>query len=258
MERSVYVNIETWHASIPGLNPDFSRRIFICMPDMYTEEEESLPVMYMFDGQNLFYDEDAAYGHSWELASFVEQYNPGCILVGIESSPFGNERLCEYSPFTHHTPDLGLIRGVANTTLNWLIHELKPQIDARFNTFSDRENTYLGGSSMGGLISLYGVAARNDVFSRAACLSPSLWVHPEKSRRMLKVAGILPHTRVYMDYGSEEMSNHAATFGALLDCTRILLEKDVDLTFRIDPYGDHSESSWASRVPVMMQCLGLI
>ncbi|MBQ7486357.1 MAG: alpha/beta hydrolase [Clostridia bacterium] len=250
--------IEKWQMAIPELRPDFERRIYICTPPGYDTSDESYPVMYLFDGQNLFFDEDASFGTSWNLAEFVECNDPGCILVGIESSPFGNERLEEYSPFTHTTPELGHIFGVARTTMNWLLRTLKPAIDDAFRTISDRDHTYIGGSSMGGLISLYAITAYNEMFSRAVCLSPSLWVHPEKVRHMISSAKLAEHTRIYLDYGSEELPNHAATYHALLDSVQLFLNRSVDLTFRIEPYGDHSEASWAQRVPVFMRCLDLV
>ncbi|MBQ8095280.1 MAG: alpha/beta hydrolase [Clostridia bacterium] len=250
--------IEQWLFSTEELHPDFRRRVYICTPPSYsTNPDTYYPVLYLFDGQNLFYDRDASFGKSWNLAEYVEKSDPECILVGIESNPFGNERLSEYSPFTHNTPELGYIHGTARTTISWLLNELKPAIDESFRSMPDRDHTFIGGSSMGGLISLFGITAYNSEFSRALCLSPSLWVNPDKVRQMISNSKIEPHTLVYMDYGSEEMSNHAATFDALLECTRLLLNRDVDLTFRIEPYGDHSEASWEKRVPIFMRCLGL-
>ena len=244
--------------AIPELRPDFERRIYICTPSGYDTSAARYPVMYLFDGQNLFYDEDASFGTSWNIDKFTRYNDPGCIIVGIESNPYGNERLEEYSPFTHQSPELGYIRGVARTTMIWLLDTLKPAVDEAFRTIPDRDHTYIGGSSMGGLISLYAVTAYNEVFSRAVCLSPSLWVHPGKVRHMISKAKPAPHTQIYMDYGTEEMSNHEATYNALLACARLLLDRGVDLTFRIEPFGNHSEASWAQRVPVFMRCLDLV
>ena len=66
-----------------------------------------------------------------------------------------------------------------------------------------------------------------------------------------------PDTCIYMDYGSKEMDNHFASSGALLSCANILLAKQVNLTLRIVPDGDHSEASWEKQIPIFMEILGL-
>ena len=106
------------------------------------------------------------------------------------------------------------------------------------------------------LMSLFAATHYSEVFGAAACLSPSLWVHPEKSRRMIRTGGFPPHTLIYMDYGAEEMANHPDNYRALTGAARELLARDCDLTFRIVPGGTHSEASWAQCVPVFLRCLG--
>ena len=84
----------------------------------------------------------------------------------------------EYSPYRFDDPNYGHFDGKGKDTLNWFVHEFKPYIDSQYRTLPDRAHTFIGGSSMGGLMSLYALLAYNDVFSRAAALSPSLWVAP--------------------------------------------------------------------------------
>lgn len=250
--------IEQWHMPVSGLRPDFNRRIYICQPFGYDEQpEKCYPVFYLFDGQNLFFDEDACFGKSWNLGRFMEESRAECILVGIESSPFGNDRLCEYSPFSYTEEELGTIDKRGDKTIQFILDELKPRIDSCYRTIPDREHTYIGGSSMGGLISLYAVTAYNAFFSKALCLSPSLWVHPKKVRKMLRKTSPQPHTQIYMDYGSEELGNHEHNREALIETASLLLNLGVDLTFRIEPYGTHSEASWEQRIPIFMRCLGI-
>ena len=109
---------------------------------------------------------------------------------------------------------------------------------------------------MGGLMSLYAATAFNSVFGKAVCLSPSLWLGAGKVRRIIRQAEISPDTLIYMDYGGQEMANHAANLSALTSCTSALLQKGVDLTFRIATGGTHSEASWERQIPVFMKCLG--
>ena len=179
------------------------------------------------------------------------------IVVAVECNHEGNERLKEYSPFSYANSSLGAIRGKGPTYMDWMVHVLKPEIDARYRTMPDREHTILCGSSMGGLMALYGAVAYNDVFQRAACLSPSVWVSPEKVRRMISGADMQSDTCIYMDYGSVEIYNHDCNLNGLISVTDLLLKRQVNLTFRIIPGGTHCEASWEQQIPIFMDCLGI-
>ena len=250
--------ITKWELSIPRLSPELSRTAYLYLPEMYDEEPDMrFPVLYMFDGQNVFFDEDASFGKSWGLYDFLTEAAPPLIVAAVSCNPVGDGRLIEYSPFSHTTSRLGVINARGRTMMNWLVHDFKPQIDAMARTLPDRENTLIAGSSMGGLMSLYAALDYNDVFSRAACLSPSLWVDPVKVRRMIRASEIAPDTCIYMDYGSREMGNHYRNQDALFSACQMLLHKGVDLTFRIVPGGAHSEASWQERFPLALACLGI-
>ena len=136
---------------------------------------------------------------------------------------------------------------------NYITTELVPAI----HFISGRYDIMTFGASMGGLMSLYAATCYNKVFSKAACLSPSLWTNPEKLRKLIGKAKIAPDTTIYMDYGSEELANHGANKEALIAMTGKLLEKNVNLAFRIVPGGNHSEGSWEKQIPIFMDCLGL-
>ena len=177
--------------------------------------------------------------------------------MGVECNHQGNCRLSEYSPVTFENAELGKIRGRGSTTMNWMVNELKPYIDEHFRTLPDRRNTILAGSSMGGLMALYGATAYNSVFQRAACLSPSLWVAPGKVMELIAKARIRPDTTIYMDYGENEMANHVASQAVIPSAVYLLLTKGVNLAFRIVPGGNHSEASWEKQIPIFMECLGL-
>ena len=88
-------------------------------------------------------------------------------------------------------------------------------------------------------------------------MSPSLWTNPQKLMELIGRAKTAPDTTIYMDYGSEEMFNHAANAEALISTSHLLLTKRVNLAFRIVPGGNHSEASWEKQIPIFMDCLGL-
>ena len=247
-----------WEVTIPRLTGEKTRRAYIYLPASYEEDpERRYPVMYMFDGHNVFFDEDATYGKSWGMNSYMEESGKELIIVGVECNHEGNSRLQEYSPVNFENSTLGKIKAKGSIYMNWLVNSLKPYIDHTYRTLCDRKNTIICGSSMGGLMALYGASTYNHVFQRAACLSPSLWVSPGKVLEMIARAHIRRDTCIYLDYGSEEMFNHAANAEALISTCHLLLTKRVNLAFRIVPGGTHCEASWERQIPIFMDCLGL-
>ena len=250
--------VTVWHVTLPKLTGDKTRRAYIYLPDDYdVDPDRRYPVMYMFDGHNVFFDADATYGKSWGMNSYMAWTRKPLIIVAVECNHEGNGRLEEYSPMDIKNATFGKLRGKGPIYMDWLIHTLKPSIDQTFRTLPDREHTIICGSSMGGLMALYGATVFNDVFQRAACLSPSLWISPSKIFELVSRANIQNDTCIYMDYGSLEIYNHAASTEALISMAHLLLTKHVNLAFRIVPGGTHSEASWEQQIPVFMDCLGL-
>lgn len=250
--------VKKWNVTIPRLSGEKTRRVYLYLPDSYDKEPDTrYPVMYMFDGHNVFFDSDATYGKSWGMNKFMQKSKKQLIIVAVECNHEGNSRLQEYSPVTFENPTLGKIKGKGRTYMQWLVGTLKPYVDANYRTMPDRLNTIICGSSMGGLMALYGACVYNHVFQRAACLSPSIWVDPGKVVELIAKANIRNDTCIYMDYGSEEMFNHAANGVALMTTSHLLLTKRVNLAMRIVPGGNHSEASWERQIPIFMDCLGL-
>lgn len=250
--------VTKWNVVIPKLSGDKPRRAYIYLPASYDREPaRRYPVMYMFDGHNVFFDEDATYGKSWGMNAYMEKSKKQLIIVAVECNHEGNQRLVEYAPFNFENSEMGKIKGKGSVYMNWLVNTLKPYIDANYRTLPDRRNTIIAGSSMGGLMSLYAVCTYNHIFQRAACLSPSLWVSPGRVLEMVARSHIRRDTTVYMDYGALEIFNHAANEESIISTAHLLMTKRVNLAMRIVPDGDHSESSWEKQVPIFMECLGL-
>ena len=119
----------------------------------------------------------------------------------------------------------------------------------------DRAHTFIGGSSMGGLMSLYALLAYNDVFSRAAALSPSLWVAPAALMNLTARTRLSPGTVLYMDYGSKEMGNHEGMRKGFGEMCGKIFARGINLTARIVPGGTHSEASWEKQLPFVFHTL---
>ncbi len=247
-----------WNVTIPPLTGDVPRRGYVYLPNGYDRNpKKRYPVLYMFDGHNVFFDQDATYGKSWGMKEYLDAAGTELIVVGIECNSQGWRRLNEYSPVDFSFEQTGFIKGQGKVYMDWLVNTLKPQIDATYPTLPGREHTLIAGSSMGGLMTLYALCHYNHVFQRGAALSPSLWVNPEKVMALLEAGQVEADTCIYMDYGTEEMPNHPGNGQLLQKAVTLLLDKQVRLTFRIVPGGSHCEASWEKQIPIFMQCLGL-
>ncbi len=240
------------------------RRLHIWLPEGYRESGDRYPVMYFFDGHNLFSDADATYGKSWGLGEFLRRWHRQMIIVGIECSHHGNDRLKEYCPYEYTGSFLGGIHGTGRETLRFITDELKPEIDRDFRTYSFREATGIAGSSMGGLMALYGVCMHNNVFSKAACLSSAVGPGMGKLLPDIQAAPMSPDTRVYLSWGEEEAGYRARTKApALLTRTAknhyllsgLLIQKGCSTEVYCQPDGRHCEADWEKQIPRFMAFL---
>ena len=249
--------IEVFPVTLPHLSGKQSRRVYVYVPDALAADPDArYPVLYMFDGHNVFFDQDATYGKSWGMKEYMDQTQTPLIIVAVECNHApNNARLSEYSPFTFQEENLGRIRGRGKWTMEWLVQELKPMIDAQYPTLPQREATFIAGSSMGGLMSLYALVAYNNVFSRAAALSPSIWLASSRVLGMVRQAELAPDTVLYMDYGSRELANHPGILHSFSLLTSRLMDKGVWVNSRIVPNGDHCEACWEEQIPFFMQTL---
>ena len=249
--------VKKWSVSYPAVNGTEQRRVYVYLPTMYeAEPERRYPVLYMFDGQNVFFDGDATYGKSWGVADYLDYTDTPLIVAAVEcNSGANNERLVEYSPYRFDDATYGHFDGRGQATLSWYIHRFKPFIDHNFRTLPDRAHTFIGGSSMGGLMSLYALLQYNDTFSRAAALSPSIWVAPEKLGGLVSRAKLDPSTVLYMDYGSREMGGREGSRRDFTELCGRLLTRGIHLTSRIVPGGTHSEASWEKQLPFVFHTL---
>ncbi|QQS29634.1 MAG: alpha/beta fold hydrolase [Sphingobacteriales bacterium] len=197
-------------------------------PDYFQNLHQKFEVIYMHDGQNLFSPETAYGGIEWQVdettANLIREkkINP-CIIVGIWNSP---KRFAEYlpkAPYNLLDPDyknklkqerLPNDKVLSDNYLKFLVKELKPYIDRNYRTLPNRSNTFVAGSSMGGLISLYALCQYPKVFGGAACISTH-WPaslkenNPNFTKAYLKyLKKQLPkpkHHTIYFDFGTETL-----------------------------------------------------
>ena len=232
---------------------DDKRTLHIYLPDDI-KDGERFEVIYMFDGHNLFYDQDATYGSSWGLKDIFDKKKVRKMVVGLECNHEGNKRLFEFSPYDFDDKDYGKIQGLGKELFRWMVDELKPYIDDRYPTLKDRDHTAIGGSSMGGLMALYGAIAHSDIYAKALAVSPHIIHCMSDILYDIKSHDTLKDTMIYLSFGSEETRSKRALATYTDDIFKIQRALNVDhLLLHIFKGHDHSERSWRKEVPVWLK-----
>lgn len=240
-----------------------NRTLHIYLPDDYYQAKERYPVMYFFDGHNLFYDSDATYGRSWRLKDFLDTWDKKIILVGMECSHEGNQRLAEYCPYNKRLFG-NTIYGYGDKTFQWIINDVKPYIDTTFRTYGHREATGIGGSSMGGIMSTYGILKYNSVFSKAACVSTGVFWNLSNFRKTLKESSVHPDTRIYFSWGEIESGKVAHNGNPEFDTREArsvrkfekeLQERGAKTYLFFQRGGRHTEEDWDKQNAIYMNWL---
>ncbi len=222
------------------------RRILALLPYDYHEQTKSYPVLYLQDAQNLF-DEHSPYGN-WgidkKLAILAKQQKGDLIIIAIDHGE--QERIKEFTP----TNSTKLGPGDGKKYVRFIADTLKPHVDKKYRTLPDRLHTGVGGSSMGGLISIYAGLMYPEVYGKLMIFSPSLWVTPNIPFGAIGFYNPYP-TDIYLYAGSNEskyMVPNANKFKKTLEKQGI---DDTAINFKltIDPLGRHTEARWGTEFP---------
>ena len=244
--------LDIFELTVPALTGDEPRNIYVYKPDA----EGTFPVLYMFDGHNVFLDETATYGKSWGMLEYLQNSERQLIVVGIECSHHDEREACggrlsEYSPFDFTFRRLS-VKGRGKLTMDWIVQELMPYINAHYPVRTGRDHTFIAGSSMGGLMTFYALSAYNDIFSRGAALSPAFGFSKKDVLNMIRNTSY-GNTVLYMDAGELELNRSGRRiFGQV---SSLLVQKGILLNSRIVPGGLHNEASWERQIPFFMNTL---
>ncbi len=245
---------------------DNRRDILVYLPPSYASTEKRYPVLYFHDGQNVF-DAATSYVGEWhadEAMEALSQEGIEAILVAVYND--GENRMHEYSPYAVRKYDAG---GWGDRYLFFLCDVIKPLIDRTFRTKPERAHTGLIGSSMGGLISLYGFFRRPDRFALAGIMSSSFFVN---GRAIYPYVRRAPFSsgKLYMDIGTCEVpedahNSHRAgiTSERYLTGARHMAEQlthkgyvpGETLLYVEDEGGIHHETAWTRRLPNALRFL---
>jgi len=242
------------HEAFGSTNLKKPRTIAVWLPPNYADSTDRYPVLYLHDGQNLFDASTAAFGTEWNAdetaTERIEQKRISpVILVGIWNTP---DRIMEYTPTFDKSIRAG---GNGRAYVHFLAEELKPFIDKNYRTKPDRESTVIGGSSLGGLISLYACEKSSSTFSGCAAISPTLgWDDEAFLKGFENSADWVHSTRIWLDMGSKEGKSHETQTNSLERASRFAdtlrgsgKVHAKDLHFLTVSDGQHNEAAWSKR-----------
>lgn len=165
-ETTISKQVSTFMIEAPQLLT--AKKIWVYLPKNYNNSKKRYSVLYMHDAQNLF-DSKTAYAGEWNVDEKLDSLNAQLIVIGIEH---GNEkRMEELTPFKNEKYG----GGNAGAYLEFIVKTLKPQIDQKYRTKTQKKNTLIMGSSLGGLVSFYAILKYPEVFGKAGVFSPSFW-----------------------------------------------------------------------------------
>lgn len=183
------------------------RRIRVVLPDEYHETDMSYPVLFMFDGQNLFDVADSFAGTVWGVqdaleAQMLSDQAAPMIIIGIDNKSDG--RLDEYGPWPFQSEQHSS-NGGGKVFAEYFIKDLIPELENRFRISKSPKERFLAGSSMGALITAYIGTTYKDSFSSLGIFSISSWVSEKEFLDMLKTEGDFSNTRFFIQVGTEEV-----------------------------------------------------
>ncbi len=278
--KDIVVGIESWadERSKPGRSSvvgtlelrriasiEPSRLVRVWLPAGYQDSTQSYPVLYLLDGQNVFDRATSAIGEEWGVDETLTELIESkailpMIVVAIDNS---SKRVDEYTWIADGEGNRKR-GGNAEPFAKWIAHELKPQMDREYRTQVKRDSTWIGGSSLGGLFSLYAVVQDNDTFGSAIAMSPSLswgnegmnsWIESSRNR-------VTKPTNVWVDFGGKEGTTengareNVERFERFQRTLSTLVQRqnsNFTVGGRLFPDAKHNESAWRERFAEAIQ-----
>ena len=251
------------HASFHSKILNNDRNVIVYLPPGYEKNKTRYSVFYMHDGQNLF-DGATSFipGQEWRVDETAEALIKSktiepLIIVGIYNA--GMERANEYTAAADPKYKAG---GKADLYGRFLVEELKPFIDKTYRTKTDGAHTGLGGSSLGGLVSLYLGLKYPQVFTRIAVVSPAVWWADNQIVHYTDAQSHKPPLRIWVDIGTKE-GRDAKEAQKTVDDARLLKSKLIrkgwregkDLDYVEAEGAEHNEKAWAARAAQILEFL---
>ncbi|AGK52313.1 putative esterase [Bacillus sp. 1NLA3E] len=237
------------------------RLIRVYLPKNYNKQNQSYPVLYMHDGQNVFQDNDAIGGTSLELENYLDENGLEVIVVGIDQN--SEERINEYCPWINGEYSKKIL-GQASSAggkgiqyVDFIVNELKPFIDNKYRTLKDR--TAMAGISLGGLISTYAMCRYPQVFKSIAVLSSAFYRNQEEIEKLIQDTDLSLIEMFYLDCGTKEAGKEDMISNEFLASNKavftILREKLPNAKFETIKDAEHNYYFFKKRVPEIVSYL---
>jgi enterochelin esterase-like enzyme len=246
------------HAAFESTVLADARDLVVYVPPGYEQDSaRRYPVLYLHDGQNLFEGATAFVpGQDWRVNETADELIKAgviepLIIVGIYNT--GKRRIDEYTPTRDRRHRAG---GDAGLYGRMLAEELKPFIDSSYRTLPESANTGLGGSSLGGLVTLYLGLQHPGIYGKLAVLSPSIWWDNRVILNLVRMTEPKPPLRIWLDIGTGEGGKHVRDARELRDeLVKAGWVLGSDLVYAEIPEAGHNEAAWAARVGPFLQFL---
>lgn len=240
------------------------------LPMNYENDAERYPVVYLHDGQNVFYSRESFSGYSWKTIPALKRnlQLPKMILVGIDND--NENRLSEYSPWTFENDDVVSSPEMSPCGEDYgrfVMEMVKPYIDRNYRTKPGREYTAMIGSSLGGSISQYLGAQYSEKIGGLGIFSTANWLFPKSFDNFMEKAQ-LSAQRVFIMVGTNEFNEGDASLmtgninqfylDSSLGYYKQLLQKGIEVNHMdlVIAAGErHSERAWAKYLPRCLQFL---
>ncbi len=239
---------------IPQLNRH--RRIWIYLPETYASTKKKYPVLYMHDGQNVF-DAATSFSGEWGVDETMDSLNnekAEMIIVAIDNG--GQHRMSEYAPYDFilkgRTDATQKITAAGDAYVDFLVQTLMPFINRNYRARKDANNTFIAGSSMGGIISFYALLKYPKKFGGAGVFSPAFWINPEfknlDPQKLKRVKG-----KIYFFAGTQE--GEAMTTDMLQVFGQMQEHSKAKMQTVIRAEGKHNEATWRKEFPLFIKYL---
>jgi predicted alpha/beta superfamily hydrolase len=245
--------IESFSVSLFGEE----RKIRVYLP--LNKKDKKYPVLYMHDGQNVFGNEGAIGGVGLELDDYLEKKEVELIVVAIDQN--SGERVNEYCPWVNGEYTTKLLGkpssdgGKGKGYVEFIVNELKPLIDSKYST--NRNETYMAGFSLGGLVTTYAACTYPHIFKRVAGLSSGFYRNQEEIEQLLKTADLSHLEKVYLDCGTNEGGEKLA--GPFLETNKAIFEvirqKGIEAELKVIEGAEHNYQAFKKRIPEVISYL---
>lgn len=252
------------------MNDDRPRKVRILLPEDYERSGEKYPVLYMFDGQNIFDEEDSFAGATWRVQETVEnlvkekKIRP-LIIIALDNA--GERRLDEYGPWTF-SDDTYSSEGKGKEFAEFYAETFIPIMEGKYPILTDKESRYLAGSSMGALMTAYIGTNYPEMFSSLGIFSLASWVSEKEFLEMIYIEGDFSETRFFIQVGTEEsrgeksgkveIESSQKYVDNTINFIRAAILKGADahnMSVNIAVGKTHNEEAWASFMPQFLMWL---